>query len=59
MADEDTKTRRMDFELKAAQPPEPIYYRIDSGAECTRLAITEMPATVRRREGSAAERYMQ
>jgi len=60
MADEDTKTRRMDFELKAAQPPSPIYYRIDSdsAAECTRLIIAETPIAVRRREGSAAERFM-
>ena len=29
MADEETKTRRMELELKAAQPPDPIYYRIE------------------------------
>jgi hypothetical protein len=59
MADEDTKTRRMEFELKAAQPPNPIYYRIDSGAECTKLTVADTPVAARRREGSAAERYMQ
>lgn len=59
MADEETKTRRMEFELKAAQPPDPIFYRIDSAAEFSKLAIVEPSAAVRRREGSAAERYMQ
>jgi hypothetical protein len=28
MADEDTRVRRMEFELKAACPPEPIYFHI-------------------------------
>jgi len=59
MADENTKTRRMEFELKAAQPPDPIYFRIDSSAESTKLDPVEAPVTARRREGSAAERYMQ
>jgi hypothetical protein len=59
MADEETKTRRMEFELKASQPPDPIYYRIDSMAQRTSLTVTETPVAARRREGSAAERYMQ
>lgn len=58
MADEETKTRRMEFELKAAQPPDPIHYRIESQAETAQLVRVDAPL-VRRREGSAAERYMQ
>jgi hypothetical protein len=60
MADEETKTRRMEFELKAAQPPDPIYYRIESTDTATALSPSEPPAAGnRRREGSAADRYMQ
>jgi hypothetical protein len=59
MADEESKTRRMEFELKAAQPPDPIYFRIDSALEGTKLALAEAPAAARRREGGAAERFMQ
>lgn len=33
MADEATKLRKMEFELKAAQPPELLHYRIDSNTE--------------------------
>jgi len=33
LADEESKTRRMEFELKAAQPPDPIYFRIDSAVD--------------------------
>ena len=60
MADEETKTRRMEFELKAAQPPDAIYYRIESTESASRLARSNAPDTsVHRREGRAAERYMQ
>jgi RecA-family ATPase len=60
MAEEESKTRRMEFELKAAQPPDPIYYRIDSSQGGTKLSLSEPPsAGTRRREGGAAERYMQ
>ena len=60
MADEETKTRRMEFELKAAQPPDAIYYRIESTESASRLARSSAPAAaVHRREGGAAERYMQ
>jgi RecA-family ATPase len=43
MADDTTKVRRMEFELKASQPPEAIYYKIDSNLETgiCRLARTE------------------
>ena len=30
LADEDAKIRKMEFELKAAQPPEPVYFCIDA-----------------------------
>jgi hypothetical protein len=60
MADEETKTRRMEFELKASQPPDPIYYRIESTEGVTKLSLSSAPAAAaRRREGGAAERYMQ
>jgi hypothetical protein len=55
MADEETKTRRIEFELKAAQPPDPIYYRIDSAEDATKLSRSEPPgAGTRCREGGAA-----
>jgi hypothetical protein len=60
MADEETKTRRMEFELKAAQPPDPIHYRIESQGETAELVRVDAPSVrERRREGGAAERYMQ
>ena len=59
MAEEETKTRRMEFELKAAQPPDPIYYRIESKTESARLErVAHKPQHVAR-EGSAAARLMQ
>ena len=58
MADQDTKTRRMEFELKAAQPPDPIHYRIESTEVSAKLSRVDAPS-VHRREGSTAERYMQ
>lgn len=33
MAEEEQKIRRMEFELKAAAPPDPLYFRITSGAD--------------------------
>ncbi len=60
MADEDTKTRRMEFELKAAQPPEPIYYRIESDAGgCTSLVRTQQEARPIASNSSRAARLMQ
>ena len=58
MADQDTKTRCMEFELKAAQPQDPIHYRIESTGVSAELFRVDAP-TVQRREGSTAERYMQ
>jgi hypothetical protein len=54
MADEETKVRRMEFELKAAQPPEPIHYRIESKSESgvCRLVRTEFERPTRQ-TGSA------
>ena len=37
MADQATQKRKMEFELKAGAPPEPIYYRIENQGETTRL----------------------
>ena len=60
MADEETNTRRMEFELKAAHPPEPIYYRTESMSEATRLERVRFdPRQHSSREGSAAARLMQ
>jgi hypothetical protein len=60
IADEDTKTRRMDFELKAAQPPDPIYYRIENSDNGVSLEPTMAPIVHRgRREGLSAAKFMQ
>jgi RecA-family ATPase len=59
MADDETKTRRMEFELKAAEPPEPIHYRIESSPEVSRLERVSWSLPRSHREGSAAERLMQ
>lgn len=37
MADPETKIRKMEFELKAAEPPDPIYWRINSGTTTAEL----------------------
>jgi hypothetical protein len=60
MADEETRTRRMEFELKAAEPPEPIHFRIESSPEVSRLERVSYDSQHRAtREGSAAARLMQ
>lgn len=60
MADEETRTRRMDFELKAAESPEPVHFRIDSSPEVSRLERVPYDSQHRAtREGSAAARLMQ
>jgi RecA-family ATPase len=60
MADEETRTRRMEFELKAAEPPEPIHFRIESNPEISRLERVSYDSQHRvAREGSAAARLMQ
>lgn len=60
MADEETKTRRMEFELKAAEPPDPLYYRIESTPDVSRLErVSYSPQQRTTREGSAAARLMQ
>lgn len=59
MADEESKTRRMEFELKAAEPPDPIHYRIESTPGMSRLERVSFSQVARAtREGSAAERLM-
>ena len=59
LADEETKTRRMEFELKAAQPPEPIHYRIDSDAGGARLVRTLFERKPTTAGNSRAARLMQ
>jgi hypothetical protein len=60
MADDETKTRRMEFELKAAEPPDPLYYRIESSPEVSKLErVSYSPQQRTSREGSAAARLMQ
>jgi len=60
MVDEETKTRRMEFELKAAEPPSPLYYRIESTPEVLRLEkVPYAPQQRSTREGSAAAKLMQ
>jgi hypothetical protein len=57
MADEETKVRRMDFELKAACPPDPIYFQIVSDTTSARLERTLRPE-MRSTQATAARRYM-
>ena len=59
MAEEETKTRRMEFELKAAEPPDPIYYRIESSPDVSRLERVSYCPMRPAREGSAAAKLMQ
>lgn len=58
MADEETRTRRMEFELKAAEPPDPIYYQIESASEVSRLKRVSY-APQRATRGASAARFMQ
>lgn len=60
MEDEEQKIRRMDFELKAACPPDPIYYQVLTGADgAVRLECTDNPAAkVARAQATPAGRYM-
>jgi RecA-family ATPase len=58
MTDEETKTRRMDFESKAACPPDSIYYQIitaDNGQ--VQLRRTEYAPATQQRQGTNV-RYM-
>lgn len=44
MADDELKIRKMEFELKAAQPPEPIYFQIMSDEAGARICNTTYTA---------------
>jgi RecA-family ATPase len=44
MADQSTKTRRAQFELKAAEPPEPVLYRMVSNSDTTTLTADSVSA---------------
>jgi RecA-family ATPase len=44
MADERTKTRKMEFELKAAEPPEPIQFRVVTTSDTTTLELDRQAA---------------
>ena len=57
IADEETKTRRMEFELKAAAPPDSVYYQIESQEGVTRLRRVQHQQTPRA-QGATAGRYM-
>lgn len=37
MSNEQTQIRKVEFELKAAAPPEPVHFRVVSGPDVTRL----------------------
>lgn len=60
MADEESKTRKIEFELKAAQPPDPIHYRIDSGhnSGTCRLLKSEHEPPIRQKGQSKALELM-
>jgi RecA-family ATPase len=57
IADEETKTRRMEFELKAAAPPDPVHYKIKSEDGVCRLHRVPQQQTPRA-QGATAGRYM-
>jgi hypothetical protein len=57
MADDDTKTRRLEFELKAAKPPNPIHYRIESDdvQKTSEIRVCDKPETeIHQPRGKAA-----
>jgi AAA domain/CHC2 zinc finger len=60
IVDPETKLRRMEFEAKVDNPPEPIHYRIvtDKAAGQARLVLADAPGVNHRREGAAAEKLM-
>ena len=43
IADTDQRVRKMEFELKAASPPDPIYYQIQSDNFVAKMHICEAP----------------
>jgi putative DNA primase/helicase len=43
IADAQRKLRKMQFELKAAQPPDPVYWAINSGQGAATLKCIELP----------------
>lgn len=45
MEDEAQQIRRMEFELKAAQPPQPIYWKITSEGDAARIAREDWTPT--------------
>ena len=57
MADEDAKIRRMEFELKAASPPDPIHFQITTDANGARLVTTMPPMRPATRQ-SVASRFI-
>lgn len=57
IADDETKTRRMEFELKAAAPPDPVFYQIESQEGVSRLRRVQHQQTPRA-QATAAGRYM-
>ena len=60
MANEQAKVRRMEFELKAAQPPDAVYYQIESKPEsgACRLVRTEHEPRTQKRGSSLASELM-
>jgi putative DNA primase/helicase len=57
MADEESKIRRVDFELKAACPPDPVYFQIIDDSNGVRLERTVPPAE-KQRSLAAPRRFM-
>ena len=58
MADEDMRVRRMEFELKAACPPEPIYFHIKApeGEPAKISRVTYQPAARTESHGNRSQR---
>jgi len=60
MADSPSKVRRMEFDIKADNPPAPVYFTIDSSEGWAKLTLVDYSdeSSAPRKQASAAS-YMQ
>jgi len=60
MADSSSKVRRMEFDIKADNPPAPVYFTIDSSEGWAKLTLVDYSdeSSAPRKQASAAS-YMQ
>lgn len=52
MAEEESKVRRLEFELKASEPPNPIHYQIQTEGQMAWLKLCEEPTNGKKRASS-------